>query len=215
MDAVQDYEQIHDRYTSRALPIIENHRTQVQRIKDQEPSIELDYEQEITKRQDQYIREVWTGIDDQWGQAASDFVGEVVRLRTSLEEEVYGGDRSATGHLAALASVSDDRLEQLMNTAGAAGDEGLRRAAMLTARERGLRDVVNRYIDSDPKRKAAYEKLIRIPENERLEDIAKGYKPPRASTESLLPNEDARERARARWQEAQRDRTQFFGGGRR
>lgn len=209
---MSEYDQILERYTSRAMPIIDNHRLQVQGLKDRDPSGDLDEQREHEERQDQYMNQVWPSIDEQWGEAASDFVVEVEQLRASLEEKVYGGDKSASGHLTALAAVPDERLPELMETAAAAGDEGLRRAVMLTARERGLRGIVNRFIDGDPERRAAYEQLNSLPEQDRLEGIAKGYKPPKAAPESLRPSQQARERAAARARGQQSTRSGFFGG---
>ncbi len=206
----QEYEQILQRYKSRAMPIIDNHRAAVNSFKNQEPSGDLDAEQEPEPRQDRYMNRVWPATDEAWGEAAQDFVREVVELRTALEEKVYGGE-SPSEHLVGLSSVSDDRLSELMETAAAAGDKKLERAVMLTARQRGLRGIVNRFIERDPDRRAAHEQLIRIPEIERLDGIAKAYKPPRAGPESLRPNFDAQERAALRDQGRESRRSGFFG----
>jgi uncharacterized protein YidB (DUF937 family) len=159
--------------------------------------------------------EVWPSIDSRWGAAASDFVADVVQLRTRLEETVYGGKDPSSQTLIGLASVPTERLSELFDTAQQANDEGLRRAVMLTARQRGERGIVNSWIGSDPEREAAYERLNRIPGEDRLEAIAKGYKPPRASSESLAPSPEAQRCALERQRVGQAARRRFFEAGRR
>lgn len=202
----ESYEQIFERFTTRALPIVERHKAEIQAFKDRDPRDDLDMEQEMRAREDEYMNRVFPAIDQAWADAASDLMQDVVRHRGELEKEAYGDEKADRADLIQLADASVERLEVLLDT----GDAKLKQAVIDTARARGLRGVVNKFVNSDPARQAAHEQLVRIPTDEQLEAKAKGYRRPKAAREALQPNADARERARLRRQGQEQDRSAFF-----
>lgn len=209
----ETYEQIFERFTDRALPIFERHRAEIRAFGDRDPAGDLDMEQEMRAREDEYMTQVWPRVDGEWGDAASDLMRDVVQLRSKLEETAYGGEKADRADLIQLANAPEEQLRTLLDTAAATGDAKLRQAVVDTARARGLRGVVSKSVDADPARKAAYEQLVRIPTDQQLADKASGYRHPKASSEALQPNTDARERARLRDQGRESRRAEFFSRG--
>lgn len=203
----ESYEQIFERFTNRAMPIVYRANAEIQAFKDRDPRDDLDMEQEMLARQDEYMTQVWPRIDEEWADAASDLMQDVVRLRSELEKKAYGDEKADRADLIQLANAPEEQLNVLLDT----GDAKLKQAVIDTARARGLRGVVNKFVNSDPARQAAHEQLVRIPTDEQLEAKAKGYMPRKASRESLLPNADAQERARLRRRGVESTRSEFFG----
>lgn len=201
------YDEVMKRFEEKTLPLHAQHREEVKQ------TFKLDGETPYEEREDKYMNKVYPRYERQWTKAAQDFVAETVELQRNLEERAYG--KPSPEHVIGLSTVPNDKLEEVLSTAKAAGDTKMQESVIAVARQRGERSLVNSFVEGDATRKAAVDELGHIPEHTRLEAIANGRKVPKADAVSLAPDYEAMQKQASKDAADEAARAEFFKRPRR
>jgi hypothetical protein len=164
------------------------------------------------ERADAYMA-AYQGLETKLETLSGQFGRDVGKDVQEATQTLYAGSgEKFSEHLASVANVPDERLEQLMNTAVRSGQEELARAIAVTAYERGERAVFNRWAEANPERAAAIERLKGTPGSEQLYTrTARTMRPPKANIEDLLPTLEDERKAREAEAAKNQPREEFFG----
>lgn len=164
------------------------------------------------ERMDLYI-ESYQGLEKRLEALSEEFGREIGRSVQEATQTLYAGaGEKFSEHLTSLASVSDERLLELMAAARRSGQEDLARAIAATAYERGERGLFASWAEANPERAAAIERIKGTPGAEQLYTrTARTMRPPKANLEDLAPTHEDRRKAREAEEARNRPREAFFG----
>ncbi len=165
------------------------------------------------QRMDRYIK-AYSGLEERLDELSGDIGREEGKAIQEATETLYGGSgRQFSEHLASVASVPDDGLQALMNTAVRSGQAELARAIAVSAYERGEHGLFNSWASSHPERAAALARIKGTPGAEQFYTRTKlAMTPPRAELSDLIPTpEDERRAAEKKAAADTAKYAQFFG----
>lgn len=202
-----DYRQIEDAFRAKAARLHEKERTLREMIRS---DVDLSPEQ----RQQQYISG-YRAIEEDFERLVEGFGRETgQRVLAAQKKLASGKGERFAAHLAGLANVPDGRLGELMRSAERSGQKDLAQAVAVTAYERGIRPVFERWVESDPERAEALRTLRGTPGAAQLYDrTAKAMRPPKADLRALEPTREDVRRAQEKRERASRERRAFFFDG--
>jgi hypothetical protein len=167
-------------------------------------------------RMDRYIS-AYSELEKTLDEISSALGREEGKAIQEATETLYGGGggKKFSEHLASVASVADERLQPLMNTAVRSGQAELARAIAVSAYERGERTIFNSWAASHPERAAALERLTKTPGAEQMATRTRlAMTPPKAALQDLVPTHEDHERARQKAAMEAAPREAFFGPAR-
>jgi len=165
------------------------------------------------ERMDRYIpayRELEKTLDE----LSSELGREEGRAIVAATQALYGpAGEQFSAHLSSVATVPDDGLQALMNTAVRSGQHQLARAVAVSAYERGERGLFNSWAEANPERAAALARIKGTPGAEQFYTRTKrAMRPPKAALADLMPtHEDERRAAEAEAASNVTKYAEFFG----
>lgn len=171
------YRETYEEFKEQAKPLF--HRGQ--ELKQQ---ARADVDSPAEERESRYMQR-YRDLEESFHSLAQSYADKVIARKGELESKLYDSEGSGfASRLSELASVPDERLEDLRAAAHRSGEKSLEKAAALTGYQRGGpegRKTFNRWAQANPEVGEAAAELNSLPDLDTVQlHLFRSLKPPKA-----------------------------------